>query len=54
MMASICNFDEEPSSSTTKEEMEINETGSKLIKFLLVNTSIKIKFGYNIIDICIL
>ena len=29
MMTSICNFDEESSSSTNEEEMKSNETGLK-------------------------
>ena len=31
-MESICNFDEETSSSMAKEEMKINETGLKFIR----------------------
>ena len=46
-MESICNFDEETSSSMAKEEMKINETGLKFIRWFLLEHKAKV----NIIDV---
>ena len=44
-MASICTFDEEPSSSTTQEEMKINEKGLELISWLIIYSDTTLKNG---------